>query len=302
MAKKRSESPAARKHLAESAALVEAGLRDWLGSRPEVPERLRQAMEHSLMAGGKRLRPALVFAAAELVGGAREAALPGAMALEMIHTYSLIHDDLPAMDDDDLRRGKPTCHVAYGEATAILAGDGLLTDAFGALASSGAEPARVRLAVRELAAAAGAEGMVGGQQLDLEGEGGEPTVRAVEAIHEKKTAALLRAAVVVGGALGGGNEVEISALGRYGLALGLAFQVADDILDATSTAKELGKSPGKDREQGKLTYVAAVGVEKARRRARELADEAAAHLRVFGNRPAAKVLRELAALAVERKS
>ena len=142
---------AAGRHLAESAALVEAALREWLGSRPEVPERLRKAMEHSLMAGGKRLRPALVFAAAELVGGTREAALPGAMALEMIHTYSLIHDDLPAMDDDDLRRGKPTCHVAFGEATAILAGDGLLTDAFGVLATSGAEPARVRLVAEKLA-------------------------------------------------------------------------------------------------------------------------------------------------------
>ena len=299
---KKTAFPAARAHLAGSAALVQAALGDYLGSRADVPARLRSAMEHSLMAGGKRLRPALCLAAAELVGGSREKALPAAMALEMIHTYSLIHDDLPAMDDDDLRRGRPTCHVAYGEATAILAGDALLTDAFGVLASAAAEPARVRLAVAELAAAAGAEGMVGGQQLDLEGEGREPAAAAAEAIHERKTAALIRAAVLLGGILGGGNEVELSALGRYGLALGLAFQVADDVLDATSTAAELGKSPGKDRAQGKLTYVAAVGVEQARQRARELADEAVAALAVFGKRPAAKVLRELAGLAVARRS
>lgn len=299
---KKTNFPAARAHLAESATLVESALGDYLRSRADVPARLRAAMEHSLMAGGKRLRPALVFAAAELVGGTREGALPAAMALEMIHTYSLIHDDLPAMDDDDLRRGKPTCHVAYGEATAILAGDALLTDAFGVLASAAAEPVRVRLAVSELAAAAGAEGMVGGQQLDLEGESREPTAAAAEAIHERKTAALIRAAVLLGGILGGGNEVELNALGRYGLALGLAFQVADDVLDATSSAAELGKSPGKDRAQGKLTYVAAAGLAAAKKRARGLADEAAAALGVFGRRRAAKVLRELAHLAVERRS
>jgi geranylgeranyl diphosphate synthase type II len=304
---------AARAHLKESAALVEGELKRWLASRGDVPKRLREAMEHSLLAGGKRLRPALVLAACDLVGGEREAALPGALALEMIHTYSLIHDDLPAMDDDDLRRGKPTCHVAFGEATAILAGDALLTEAFAVLAGSKAEPKRVRRAIAELATAAGAAGMVGGQQLDLEGEGGKATAAAVEGIHEKKTAALIRASVLLGGVLGGGQDEEISSLGRYGHALGLAFQAADDVLDATSTAEELGKSPGKDAEQGKLTLVAAVGLEKARARARELADEAVKALSDLSDgsdrsdlsdkrRHAAQVLRELAVLAVERRS
>jgi geranylgeranyl diphosphate synthase type II len=296
------ECSAARAFLGEVAALVEAGLKAYLGSRPDVPAKLRAAMEHSLLAGGKRLRPALCLAAAETVGGQRQAALPAALALEMIHTYSLIHDDLPAMDDDALRRGQPTCHVAFGEATAILAGDALLTDAFGMLASAEAAPERVRRAVAELAAAAGAAGMVGGQQLDLEGEGRKPSVAAAEAIHEKKTAALIRAAVLVGGILGGGKQAEIGALGRYGRALGLAFQVADDVLDATSSAEELGKSPGKDQQQGKLTYVAAAGLEAARKRAHGLADEAVAALAPFAGRPAAQVLRELAVLAVERRS
>jgi geranylgeranyl diphosphate synthase type II len=296
------DGAAAKAHLKASAALVEAELRKWLASRPEAPAKLTAAMQHSLLAGGKRLRPALCFAACDLVGGKREAALPGALALEMVHTYSLIHDDLPAMDDDDLRRGKPTCHVAFGEATAILAGDALLTEAFGVLAASPADPEHVRRAVIELASAAGAAGMVGGQQFDLDGEGKQPTAAAAEAIHDKKTAALIRAAVLVGAILGGAGEPDLAALGRYGRALGLAFQVADDVLDATSTAAELGKSPGKDQAQDKLTYVAAVGVEQARQRARSLAAEAVTTLERFGEAPAAQVLRGMARLAVERKS
>jgi len=292
---------AAREYLANSASLVEAELRRQIEVRPDTAGKLRKAMEHSLFAGGKRLRPALCLAAGELVGGRREDVLPGACALEMVHTYSLIHDDLPSMDNDELRRGKPTCHVAFGEATAILAGDALLTEAFGVLASSHAEADRVRRAIAILSSAAGAEGMVGGQQLDLDGEGAEASVERASAIHEKKTAALIRAAVLVGGVLAGASNVELEELGRYGQSLGLAFQVADDVLDHTSTAEEMGKSPGKDADQGKLTYVAAVGLKAARKHARALSHEAVAALAAFKGRATYRVLAELATLAVERK-
>jgi len=295
------ERAEAKAYLENAASLVEAELRRRLPAHRDIPGKLRAAMEHSLFAGGKRLRPALCLAAAEAVGGRREDALPGACALEMVHTYSLIHDDLPAMDDDDLRRGKPTCHVAFGEAAAILAGDALLTEAFATLAASPADAGRVKRAVAVLANAAGATGMVGGQQLDLDGEGQTATVEAATAIHLRKTAALLQAAVLVGAVLAGSSGYEQQALGRYGQALGLAFQVADDVLDATSSAEQLGKSPGKDREQKKLTYVAAAGVAAARRQARKLAREAVAALEPFRRRPACAVLRGLAELAVERK-
>jgi geranylgeranyl diphosphate synthase type II len=291
----------ARSYLEGAGSLVEAELKRRLGEREGIPAKLRAAVEHSLFAGGKRLRPALCLAAGELVGGRREEVVPGACALEMVHTYSLIHDDLPAMDDDELRRGQPTCHVAFGEATAILAGDALLTEAFAVLASSRAESGNVRRAVRILAKAAGAEGMVGGQQLDLEGEGGEATEENVLAIHERKTAALIRASVLIGAVLAGAGSYELGALSHYGSALGLAFQIADDVLDATSTAEELGKSPGKDADQGKLTYVAAAGLDAARERARALGAEAVAALKGFEDRPAHEVLAELAGLAAERK-
>jgi geranylgeranyl diphosphate synthase, type II len=291
----------ARDYLKNAASLVEAAIKRQLATRTETPEKLRKAMEHSLFAGGKRLRPALCLAAGELVGGHREEVLPGACALEMIHTYSLIHDDLPSMDNDDLRRGKPTCHIAYGEATAILAGDALLTEAFSILACTETGSGRIRRCIAILTRAAGSEGMVGGQQLDLDGEGAEATVENARTIHEKKTAALIRAAVLVGGVLAGAGNMEIEELGRYGHSLGLAFQIADDVLDHTSTAEELGKSPGKDADQGKLTYVAAVGLETARKHARALSHEAIAALESFKGRSTYQVLAELAALAVERK-
>jgi geranylgeranyl diphosphate synthase type II len=299
MGKGRSEATA---YLENAASLVEAELRRRFSAGRDIPAKLRAAMEHSLFAGGKRLRPALCLAAAEVVGGRREDALPGACALEMVHTYSLIHDDLPAMDDDQLRRGKPTCHVTFGEATAILAGDALLTEAFAVLASSPADPGRVKRAAAILANAAGAEGMVGGQQLDLDGEGRPATIKAATAIHLRKTAALIQGAALVGAVLAGSSGYEQQALGRYGQALGLAFQVADDVLDATSSAEELGKSPGKDRDQKKLTYVAAVGVAAARRQAAKLAREATAALAPFRQRPAYGVLCGLADLAVQRKN
>ncbi|MFN8011147.1 MAG: farnesyl diphosphate synthase [Holophagaceae bacterium] len=246
--------------------------------------RLAEAMRYSLSAGGKRVRPVLCMLAAECVGGEAEAALPAAVALELVHTYSLVHDDLPAMDDDDLRRGKPTCHIAFGEAHAILAGDGLLTEAFGILAGDGAAPAEWRLrAVTVLAEAAGWRGMVGGQALDLEGEaltreGRGYDLARLQAIHRLKTGALLRASLELGGILGGGTEAQIARLREAGAALGLAFQIQDDILDATSDASTLGKRAGKDSGKGKITYPAFLGLDGARKALQEATERAVCQL------------------------
>ncbi len=296
-----SDFTTARAYLAAAGQQVQDELKRQLDSRLEIPGKLRAAQEHSLFAGGKRLRPALCLAGAELVGGQRTDALPGACALEMVHTYSLIHDDLPSMDNDELRRGKPTCHMVFGEATAILAGDALLTDAFGVLASAPVDSQRIVSAVSLLARAAGGEGMVGGQQLDLDGEGQPPSPQAADAIHSKKTAALLQAAILVGATLAGADQAQLTVLGEYGLALGLAFQVADDILDHTSTADQLGKSPGKDADQGKLTYVAAVGIEEAKKRALALSHEAIAAMEAFRGAETYEVLHQLAVLSVKRR-
>ena len=249
------------------------------------PSRLESAMRYSLMAGGKRLRPLLCVLAAEACGGSRDEAMPAACALEMVHTYSLIHDDLPAMDDDDLRRGRPTCHKAYDEATAILAGDGLLTLAFQVLAQRvRGEVAAVRC-VRALAEAAGPEGMVGGQMADLEAEGRlDGTPEALEAIHRRKTGALLRASLRMGAHVAGASEDEVAALDRYGEAIGLAFQIVDDLLDVQGDEAKLGKRVGKDSELGKWTYPGFLGVEGSRLRARQLADEAVAALAPLGTR------------------
>ncbi len=242
--------------------------------------KLSEAMRYSLEAGGKRVRPVLCLLAAESVGGAAESALPGALALEYIHTYSLVHDDLPAMDDDDLRRGKPTCHIAFGEAHAILAGDGLLTEAFRLLASEGAlEPARRVEAIGVLAEASGWRGMVGGQALDLEGEeltreGRAYGLEHLKTIHRLKTGALLRGAVEMGAVLGGADASQRQALRTYGEAIGLAFQIQDDILDATSTDAALGKRAGKDEGRGKITYPALLGLEGAKDALREATESA----------------------------
>lgn len=236
------------------------------GDAPRVGE----AMRYSLEAGGKRVRPVLCMLAAEALGAAPETALSCATALEYIHTYSLIHDDLPAMDDDDLRRGKPTCHVAFGEGQAILAGDGLLTEAFAVLASDESLPAdRRMLAVRVLAEAAGWHGMVGGQSLDLEGEeltrsGKTYDLAHLQLIHRLKTGALLRASLELGGVAAGASSTQRTALRNAGTKLGLAFQIQDDILDATSTAEQMGKRVGKDEGKGKITYPLLLGLEGAR--------------------------------------
>ncbi|HNX93828.1 MAG TPA: polyprenyl synthetase family protein [Holophaga sp.] len=245
------------------------------------------AMRYSLEAGGKRVRPALCMLAAEAVGAAAEQALPSAIALEFIHTYSLIHDDLPAMDDDDLRRGKPTCHKAFGEGQAILAGDGLLTEAFAVLASNAALEPEARIeSVRLLAEASGWRGMVGGQSLDLEGEkltasGGAYGLDHLQLIHRLKTGALLRVSMELGAVAGGAQAEQRKALRDAGTAIGLAFQIQDDILDATSTAEQMGKRVGKDEGKGKITYPGLLGLEGARAALAEATERALAALKTL---------------------
>lgn len=270
-------------------AAVERGLSEraaaWAAT---CPPRLAEAMAYSLLAPGKRLRPLLTLLAAEAVGGTVEQALPAALSLEMIHTYSLIHDDLPAMDDDDLRRGRPTCHKQFDEATAILAGDALLTAAFGLLAEC-YSPRTATVAVLELAQAAGPAGMVGGQMMDLAAEHGELIVHSaseLEAIHRLKTGALIRSAVRLGlvAVLGDGDIASgvRRAFDTYAEALGLAFQITDDLLDVESTAEATGKRVGKDAAAGKLTYPGFLGVDAARRQAVELGRIAEEAMRPFG--------------------
>jgi len=247
------------------------------------PARLASAMRYSVLGGGKRLRPILCLLAAEACGGDIASALPAACALEMVHTYSLIHDDLPAMDDDDLRRGRPTCHKAFDEATAILAGDGLLTLAFEMIARH-IQPAGAAIAcVQALAEAAGPAGMVGGQMADLQAEGRtDATLEALEAIHRRKTGALLRASLRMGGLVAGADETALKALHVYGHAVGLAFQIIDDLLDVEGDETKLGKRVGKDSELGKWTYPGLLGIEGSRRRARQLAEEAVDALAPLG--------------------
>ena len=248
-----------------------------------------EAMRYSLQAGGKRVRPVLCMLAAEAVGASAEKALSCALALEYIHTYSLIHDDLPAMDDDDLRRGKPTCHVTFGEGQAILAGDGLLTEAFQTLASDPLLPADQCVeAVRVLSEAAGWRGMVGGQSLDLEGEvltrsGGTYDLEHLKRIHRLKTGALLRGALELGAIAGDATAAQRMTLRAAGSALGLAFQIQDDLLDATSTAERMGKRVGKDQGRGKITYPLLLGLDGARAALAEATERAQALLKPLPN-------------------
>jgi geranylgeranyl diphosphate synthase type II len=268
------------------------------------PERLASAMRYSLLGGGKRLRPVLCLMAAEACGASWREAMPAALALELVHTYSLIHDDLPAMDDDDLRRGRPTCHKAFDEATAILAGDGLLTLAF-ELIVRGIEPAASAAAcVRILAEASGPSGMVGGQMADLEaetraGDGEDGSAAELEAIHRRKTGALLRAPLEMGAVIARAPEAWRDALARYGKAVGLAFQIVDDLLDVEGDEAKLGKRVGKDSGHGKWTYPRFLGVEGSRAKARQLAQEAVAALVPLEARGGR--LRELALALLERE-
>ena len=251
-------------YLNEARERVEAALDASMG--PERPESLREAMRYSLLAGGKRLRPILCLAACELVGGDASKAMPTAVALEMIHTMSLIHDDLPAMDNDDLRRGRPTNHKVYGDAMAILAGDALLSRAFEMVAVRSADVPAERLVkvVGELAMVSGAPGLVGGQVVDLECEGKQVDLETLEYIHLHKTAALLRACVVTGALIGGANEAQVQAMRIYANGIGLAFQIVDDILDVTASSEVLGKTAGKDLLADKTTYPKLLGLEPSR--------------------------------------
>ena len=269
-------------YLTDAGARVEAALDASLG--PERPESLREAMRYSLLAGGKRLRPILCLAACELAGGDGELAIPTAVALEMIHTMSLIHDDLPAMDNDDLRRGRPTNHKVYGEANAILAGDALLTRAFEmvALRSPGVPAERLLAVVGELSLASGAPGLVGGQVVDLECEGKEVDLETLEYIHLHKTGALLRACVLCGALIGGASAELLDALRTYARGIGLAFQIIDDILDVTASSEVLGKTAGKDLAADKTTYPKLLGLEESKRRAEALVAEAKAALEPYG--------------------
>jgi geranylgeranyl diphosphate synthase type II len=284
-------------YLRDKRALVDAHLEAALRPAPGLPASLLEAMRYSLLAPGKRLRPLLVILAAEACGGRDETALPAACAVEMIHTYSLIHDDLPAMDDDDLRRGLPTCHKKFGEALAILAGDALLTRAFGVLAE-GYPAATAAACCRELARGAGACGMVGGQVEDLAWEKRGGTLADLEALHARKTGALFRACLRLGvlaaqgERLGGPDPRLLEALDTYGRCLGLAFQITDDLLDVEGSSAQTGKRVQKDAARGKLTYPGFLGTAESRARAERLCREAQGHLAPLGENG-----RRLAALA-----
>jgi len=281
---------------------INAALEEALAPAGGAPARLVEAMRYAVFSGGKRMRPALALAACEAVGVPAARAVPFGCALELIHTYSLVHDDLPAMDDDELRRGRPTLHVVFGEALAILAGDALLTEAFRLAATAGRahglDPADALAIIGVLAEAAGAAGMVGGQVLDLDAAGRPADLALVEAIHRRKTAALIAGAVEVGARAGGAPETARAALAAYGRALGLAFQIADDVLDATAPTSVTGKREGGDAALGKATYPAVLGVDGARRAARALLAECHAALAPLGS--AAERLRSLASFVVER--
>jgi geranylgeranyl diphosphate synthase, type II len=287
--------------LEQGRQLTDAALDRLIPLETQYPESIHKAMRHSVFAGGKRLRPVLCMEAARMVAGSLPTGIEelGA-ALEMLHTYSLIHDDLPALDNDDLRRGRPTCHKAFGEAIAILAGDALQTQAYEVLARLKCSPeARVRI-IEQIAHGTGTlDGMIGGQVVDLEAEHRKPTAEMVEYIHRSKTAALIMASLVSGGIYAGAKDTEIGRLRAVGLAIGLAFQIVDDVLDVTQTSEQLGKTAGKDTASEKATYPALYGIEASVQRADALVADAFAELDTFGGR--AETLKKLARFLVERK-
>jgi geranylgeranyl diphosphate synthase type II len=288
--------------LKKGVELTDRALEELLPSVETVPASIHGAMRHSVFAGGKRLRPVLAMQAGVTIAGAVPKGIErlGA-ALEMLHTYSLIHDDLPALDNDDLRRGKPTCHVAFGEAIAILAGDALQTRAFEVLAELDVPPAATVQIIRLIANAVGTvEGMIGGQVLDLESEHLKPTAELVEAIHRAKTGALIRVSVVAGGVYGGATREDVARLTEFGSKAGLAFQIVDDVLDMTVDSAQLGKTAGKDQATEKATWPAVYGIEQSERDAARLIDEAFAALEPYGER--ADGLKAVARYLVERKN
>ncbi|MDH3555128.1 MAG: polyprenyl synthetase family protein [Deltaproteobacteria bacterium] len=289
-----------KQYLEARRLMVEEALEVALPQQDGPETRVVEAMRYSLFAGGKRLRPILCLAASEAVGGDLKTAMPAGCALEMIHTYSLIHDDLPAMDDDDLRRGKPTNHKVFGEAIAILAGDGLLTEAFVLLSDyNSLLPERAVQVIGVIAEAASYRGMVGGQVVDILSQNKRADLETVQQMHSRKTAALIAAATESGALTGKGSEAQVAALARYGRAIGLAFQIADDILDIEGDTELLGKTTGADEARGKVTYPAAVGLERSRQTANEMVNDALAALEGFDDR--ANPLRSLANYIITRK-
>ena len=282
----------------EVRTLVDRALTEQIEFGPGCPDRLREAIRYSLLAPGKRLRPMLVLAAAEACQGDRQAALPAACAVEMVHAYSLVHDDLPAMDDDDLRRGRPTCHKQFDEALAILAGDALLTRAFEILARDVQPPAVAAECCRVLAAAAGASALVGGQADDLGEQFSDGQLETLERIHRRKTGAMLLASLELGALIAGADDEQLAALSQYGRCIGLAFQIADDLLDVRGDAAAMGKRVGKDSGRGKLTFPALLGVDQSERRATQLVEEACAALEPLASH--AEPLYALAHYIVER--
>jgi geranylgeranyl diphosphate synthase, type II len=300
-----------KRYLQEKKEIVDSALEKYFPNRPDsagegvFPTSLHRAIRYSLFAGGKRIRPILSMAAFEAVGGKGDGILPFACALEMIHTYSLIHDDLPGLDNDDYRRGKPTCHKVFGEAIGILAGDGLLTEAFKLMTSQSVQGPSLRDGgwvldvIHEVAQAAGIFGMVGGQVLDIESEGKEVDLPTLQYIHTHKTGALILVSVRVGAKLGGANEETLKAFTLYGERIGLAFQIADDILNVEGKAALLGKKTGSDLSRGKATYPSLLGVEDSKRRARELVEFAVDAIHSFG--PDAEELRKIAWFILSRE-
>ncbi len=280
---------------------IDATLERLLPPANKPPESIHQAMRHSVFAGGKRLRPILCMEAARMVAGSLPAGIEHlGCALEMLHTYSLIHDDLPALDNDDLRRGKPTCHKAFGEATAILAGDALQTYAYEVLARADCAPERRVRIIEEIARATGTvDGMIGGQVMDLEAERTRPDAATLEKIHRSKTGALITASLTSGGIYAGAGEAQIARLRDFGRAVGLAFQIADDVLDVTQSSAQLGKTAGKDTASEKATYPAVFGIDSSMAMAERLVATGCGWLDSFGER--ATTLKQLAHFLVERK-
>ncbi len=289
-------------YLHKKKIIVDRSLEKLVPPATTYPSVVHEAMRYSLFAGGKRVRPLLAIASAEALGASSVGLLPLAGSLELVHTYSLIHDDLPAMDDDDFRRNRPTCHKVYGEAIAILAGDGLLNMAFEVLS----DPKRLKIVpaarmlaiIREISTASGVFGMVGGQVVDIQSEGRDVELPTLEYIHTHKTGALIRASVRVGALYARAGKRQLAALSHYGELVGLAFQIADDILDLTGTREEIGKDAGSDLKKDKKTFPSFYGIEESRRRAVEVADKAVSLLKDFDRK--ADPLRELAKYIVER--
>jgi len=288
-------------------ARVNSALQRYLAFDDDCPAQLREGIEYSVMAGGKRLRPILLLMACEACGGDVERAIPAACAIEMVHTYSLIHDDLPAMDDDELRRGRPTNHVVFGEANAILAGDALLARAFEIIGRDVDPPEVAAVCCVDLASAAGASGMVGGQVADLESEQRAPTdsngdtqgdLQLLQSIHRRKTGQLLLSALTMGARIADADNATLEAVRNYGKCVGLAFQIADDLLDTSGDASKMGKGTKKDSGRGKLTYPGLLGANESRRRAKQLIDEACHSIHRLGEK--AECLEALAHFVIER--